>query len=138
MAGQRRRVKLFIDENLAPSLADVCHHVGYEATSSRGRGMLGRTDREVLDFAIADDAIIVTNNANDFRELCRAAGVHPGLIVVESTARPASEQLLAAAIWHIEARARAEGCSPRDFMLNRAVEVELDGSCADYEIPASA
>ena len=138
MAGQHRRVKFFVDENLSPSLADVCHHVGYEATSSRGRGMLGRTDREVLDFAIAEDAVIVTNNANHFRELCRTAGVHPGLIVIESTARPASELLFAAAIRHIEVRARAEGCGPRDFMLNRAVEVELDGSCADYDIPASA
>jgi predicted nuclease of predicted toxin-antitoxin system len=130
-------VKLFVDENLSPALANVCHEAGYEATCSRDRGMLGRADHEVLAFAEAENAVIVTNDATDFRELCAAEEVHPGLIVLANTAREKSEQLLMSALRHIETRAAHEEVSPRDFMLNRAVEVELDGTCTDYEIPPS-
>lgn len=98
-------------------------------------GCSAAADHEVFAFAEAQDAVIVTINATDFRELCAAEEVHPGLIVLANTAREKSEQLLITALGHIEIRAAHERVSPRDFMLNRAVEVELDGTCTDYEIP---
>jgi predicted nuclease of predicted toxin-antitoxin system len=128
-------VKLFVDENLSPELANVCRQAGYDATCSRDRAMLGRPDHEVLALAEAEDFVIVTNDADDFRELCAASELHPGLIVVAETARARSAQLVPRALQHIEARATAQDTSPRDFMFNRAVEVALDGTCSDYEIP---
>ena len=42
---------------------------------------------------------------------------------------------MSAALEHIHSRSRQENLTARDFMLNRAVEVDLDAGCSDYEIP---
>lgn len=32
-------MRFFVDENLSPTLAEICRHAGYDATSVRDRGM---------------------------------------------------------------------------------------------------
>ena len=72
-----------IDENLSPQLA---HHLravhGYEAVHVNEIGLQGAADPNVLARAVADDRIVVTNNAEDFRQLGRRTPDHPGLAVM--------------------------------------------------------
>src|SRR5262249_62306998 len=91
----RAAMKLWIDEDLSPSLADVAHAHGLDATCSRDRGMLGGSDVEVLRRCIDEDRTLVTNNLDDFSRLCRTHPVHPGLIVLPTAAVAEPQQLLA-------------------------------------------
>jgi predicted nuclease of predicted toxin-antitoxin system len=86
-------MKLWIDEDLSPSLVEVGHRHGLDATCNRDRGMLGRSDVEVLARCIKEDRTLVTNNYGDFRRLCEAHSIHPGLIVLPTLARETQQQL---------------------------------------------
>lgn len=128
-------MKLFIDEDLTPALALLSHGRGYDATASRDRGMLGRPDREVAQLCFEEDRVLVTANEGDFRLLSQRSGLHPGLVTVPSVSRQRQLILLDAALDFIERRASEAGVRPAAFMVNRVVEVEQDGACADFELP---
>jgi len=78
-------MKLWIDEDLSPSLVDIAHRHGLDATCNRDRALLGRSDAEVLRHCVEEDRTLVTNNLGDFRRLCERHTVHPGLIVLPRT-----------------------------------------------------
>jgi hypothetical protein len=62
--------------------------------------------------------------------------VHPGLIVLPTNRRQAQQQLLGIAMAHIERQAKLSGAAdPGEFMINRVVEVDEDGVCADFPLP---
>jgi predicted nuclease of predicted toxin-antitoxin system len=129
-------MKLWIDEDLSPSLVDVAHRNGLDATCNRDRGLLGRSDAEVLQHCMDEDRTLVTNNYGDFRRLCETHSVHPGLIVLPTPSRDAQQQLLGIALAHIERRAKLSGgADPGEFMINRVVEVDEEGVCADFQLP---
>lgn len=129
-------MKLWIDEDLSPSLVDVAHRNSLDATCNRDRGLLGRSDAEVLRHCIDEDRTLVTNNYGDFRRLCETHSVHPGLIVLPTPSRDAQQQLLGIALAHIERRAKLSGgADPGEFMINRVVEVDEEGVCADFPLP---
>ena len=75
--------RFLIDENLSPQLA---HHLravhGYEAVHVNEIGLQGASDPDVLARAVAEDRIVVTSNAEDFRQLGRRMPDHPGLAVM--------------------------------------------------------
>ena len=75
--------RFLIDENLSPQLA---HHLravhGYEAVHVNEIGLQGASDPDVLARAVAENRIVVTNNAEDFRQLGRRTPDHPGLAVM--------------------------------------------------------
>ena len=75
--------RFLIDENLSPQLA---HHLravhGYEAVHVNEIALQGATDPDVLARAVAEDRIVVTSNAEDFRQLGRRTPDHPGLAVM--------------------------------------------------------
>ena len=75
--------RFLIDENLSPQLA---HHLravhGYEAVHVNEIGLQGASDPDVLARAVAEDRIVVTSNAEDFRQLGRRTPDHPGLAVM--------------------------------------------------------
>lgn len=129
-------MKLWIDEDLSPSLVDVAHRNGLDATCNRDRGLLGRSDAEVLRHCMDEDRTLVTNNYGDFRRLWETHSVHPGLIVLPTPSRDAQQQLLGIALAHIERRAKLSGgTDPGEFMINRVVEVDEEGVCADFPLP---
>jgi len=128
-------VRLLVDECLSPALVQVAHRAGYEATTVRDLGALGESDRRIVARALESDRAIVTNNAGDFVELCRRAALHPGLIVLPSVPRDAEIGLFARALAHIVAAAAERSLAPRDFILNRVVEVDESGHCEDQELP---
>lgn len=99
-------MKLWIDEDLSPSLVAVCHEAGYEATSVRDRGKLSAKDHALAQILLDEGWVLVTNNAGDFLKLAKAAGLHPGLVFVELGAAQTEREWLAAAIAHIEHRVK--------------------------------
>src|SRR5271154_481224 len=111
-------MKLWIDEDLSPSLVDIAHRRGLDATCSRGRSLLGRSAPEVLRHCIDEDRTLVTNNFGDFRQLCERQAVHPGLIVLPTPSREAQQQLLDIALTHIEQQTTHSGRSTIDQLYD--------------------
>jgi predicted nuclease of predicted toxin-antitoxin system len=129
-------MKLWIDEDLSPSLVDVAHRHGLDATCNRDRSLLGRSDAEVLRHSVDEDRTLVTNNLGDFRRLCDRHTVHPGLIILPTPSREEQRQLLGIALAYIREQATLRAAADQgEFMINRVVEVDDTGSCADYPLP---
>ena len=55
---------------------------GFDAVHVSAVGLRCGSDQEVLAFAMAEDRIVMTSNADDFRKLARHAEAHPGLAVL--------------------------------------------------------
>lgn len=127
-------MKLLLDENVSPALASDLNRRNIDTTSIRDRGMNGASDKRVLEYAFDDDRIVVTGNADDFRGLCSAAEMHPGLIVIEAGDREQQKDMLDAAVAHIERLAGHAGVAPGTHMVNRVVEVTIDLACSEYEL----
>jgi predicted nuclease of predicted toxin-antitoxin system len=128
-------VKLWIDEDLSPTLVAVCHEAGYQATSVRDRGKLSTKDHALAEIVLDEGWVLVTNNAGDFLKLAASAGVHPGLMFIELGSAQQERDWLAAGIAHIESRAVAAKESTEHFMVNHVVEVDANGACTGYEWP---
>jgi predicted nuclease of predicted toxin-antitoxin system len=129
-------MKLWIDEDLSPALVEVAYHRGLDAACNRDRGLLGGSDVEVLHRCIDEDRTLVTNNFGDFRRLCERRPVHPGLLVLPSVTRDVQKRLLGIALNHIERQTTRYGAiNSGEFMINRVVEVDEEGSCADFPMP---
>ena len=121
-------MKLWIDEDLSPSLVHVGHDAGYQSTSVRDRGMLSSKDHALVRIVLDEEWVFVTNNAGDFLKRAEAelafepaqqVGTRPGL----------------AAIGHIEARAADANETAEQFMVNCVIEVDDGGRCNDYPWP---
>ena len=78
----------------------------------------------------AEDRIIVTENAIDFRKLVGREEIHPGLIILPSVRRDDAQRLLDEAIDHLESLG-----TPSDVMVNHVLEVSQDGAFQLFELP---
>jgi predicted nuclease of predicted toxin-antitoxin system len=124
-------MRLFLDECLSPRVAnELMAEDGYYVVHPRNQGGLGEADHTVLARCIADDLIIVTENARDFRALAARADIHPGMIILPCLDRFAAKNLLKAAIAYL----RTLG-DPSDIMVNKVLEVEVDGTFELYNLP---
>jgi predicted nuclease of predicted toxin-antitoxin system len=125
-------LRFFIDECLSPSIAVRLNEKGIDAYHPLQRGRRGAADHVILRRCIEEDRIIVTGNAEDFRGLVGRAGVHPGLVVFPCVDRETSWRLMATVLQHLELQAE-----PRDYMLNRVIEIDGGGRIRTYRLPAS-
>ena len=76
-------MQFFIDECISPQIAARLNESGHHsAVHPRDIGRRGDPDHVVLRNAIAEDRIIVTENARDFRGLVGKEELHPGLIIL--------------------------------------------------------
>jgi predicted nuclease of predicted toxin-antitoxin system len=76
-------VRLFIDECLSPTLARRLSESGaHDAVHPLDVGRRGESDHGIVERCVADDRIIVTGNARDFRRLLGIVELHPGLIIL--------------------------------------------------------
>lgn len=124
-------MRLFLDECLSPRVAnELMVEDGYYVVHPRNQGGLGEADHTVLARCVADDLIIVTENARDFRALAARADIHPGMIILPCLDRIAAKDLLKTAIAHL----RTLG-NPSNIMVNRVLEVEADGAFELYDLP---
>jgi predicted nuclease of predicted toxin-antitoxin system len=117
-------LRLFIDECLSPQLAQHLNATGiHDATHPRDIGRLDEPDYLVLARCIAEDRVIVTENAADFRRLVARQDIHPGLIILPSVGLAQSRQLLTEALIWLAAQG-----NDRDVMINHVLEVaKTDG-----------
>jgi hypothetical protein len=87
-------MRLFIDESLLPKFAIRLNKTGrHDATHPLHVGRRGAPDHAVVQRCIAEDRVIVTQNARDCRKPLGGVEIHPGLIVLpvldrEATWRP--------------------------------------------------
>ena len=126
-------MRLFLDECLSPIIAnDLMKDGDHYAVHPRNMGGLGHSDQRVLRRCIAEDLVIVTVNARDFRALAAREEIHPGLIILPCVDRKTSRALLLDAIAWLEARGR-----PADIMVNRVLEIGEDHAMRIYDLPLS-
>ena len=129
-------MRLWFDEDLSPTLVQVAQELGFEATCNRDRGVLGISDRQLRERAQAEEFVLVTDNASDFRPLLARDAVHPGLIVLPGEYGRASQQRFAhQVIAHVAAEAAAAGEPPADYMVNRVVEIDDHGAISARQLP---
>jgi hypothetical protein len=130
-------MKLWIDEDLSPSLVDIAHRHGLDATCNRDRALLGRSDTEVMRHCIDEDRTLVTNNLGDFAGSASDRPYTPAHRPSNTIAR-GKQQLLGIALAYIEEQVTLSIAADQgEFMINRVIEVSETGSCADYPLPAT-
>ena len=124
-------MKFLVDECLSPSFVDKLGNRGYpDAVHPMHIGLFSARDDTVLAHAIADDRILITANARDFRRLVARAAIHPGVIIVEPRTRDETWQLILLAIAFIEQQP-----VPADYMVNKVVEVSATAGITSFELP---
>jgi predicted nuclease of predicted toxin-antitoxin system len=124
-------VKLFIDECLSPQLATRLNATGeHDAVHPLHVGRRGESDHRVLARCIAEDRVIVTENARDFRRLVDTADLHPGLLILPSIDREGTWRLLQGALVFLEGRG-----NPIDVMVNHVLEVDRAGMMTLSALP---
>jgi predicted nuclease of predicted toxin-antitoxin system len=121
-------LRFLIDECLSTSLLQRAYDAGHGAQHVTHLGKPGASDQELARYAAAQDLIIVTNNARDFRKLMEAAHVHPGLVIIVPNV-PSKDQreLFEKALTSIKEQALTD-------LINQVVEVDFDGVTI-YELP---
>lgn len=121
-------MKLLLDENMSPWVAQELCKAGIDACHVRDRGMLGDTDTQVLDKAFDEDRIVVTCNIDDFVDLAGDRELHAGVILVEQAdlRRQGQLDLVRRAIVAIE---------QQGDLINQVLRVALDGTMAFEDIP---
>ena len=82
-----------------------------------------------------EDRALVTENDGDFRALCSRAGLHPGLVLLPCVALSDQQRLLIQSLDHIASEASAELTEPRDYIVNRVIEVDVKGKITDSPLP---
>src|SRR5947209_7747019 len=92
-------IKLFLDEDVHPDLADAVRGKGFDCQSALEAGRLGRTDEEQLEYAAAEGRCILSFNIADFavlaKDWAKAGRPHAGILVTSQVSRKALGQLLA-------------------------------------------
>lgn len=124
-------MRLFIDECLSPRIAERLNETGqHEAVHPLHVGRRGEQDHTVLAHCIAEDRVIVTQDAEDFRGLVGRVDLHPGLIILPALGRDQTFHLLSRAIDYLSGRGE-----PTNLMVNHVLVVAADGACTLYELP---
>jgi hypothetical protein len=134
--------KFLIDECLSPELAQMAVEAGHkESTCVRDRGLAGTKDWKLIEYVVANDYTLVTNNSLDFRgegpgklggQHAKQA-IHAGLVCLNSVNGLDLE--LQRELFQIA----LDELANRNDLVNQALEVseEEDGSFSveNYDIP---
>jgi predicted nuclease of predicted toxin-antitoxin system len=124
--------RFLIDENLSPMLAShlsMTH--GFDAVHASAVGLRGASDAVVLAYATAEDRIVVTSNADDFRKLARHSEAHPGLaVLLDAVGRQQQIELGTVLANAIDAVITSGGSARGRFF-----EVDTSGQVRGYQLP---
>jgi predicted nuclease of predicted toxin-antitoxin system len=118
-------LKILLDENLSPTLADRLAEKGVLAQHIVYVGRDGEQDPNVWRYAYKHDQVVVTRNAADFIALAAGSELHAGLIVLRGVGLTRDETWarLEPVIDHVLAN--------KIDLVNKLVEVRGPG---DFEI----
>ena len=126
-------MRFFVDECISPSLSRYLNATGaHDAIHPRDRDRLQEPDHVVFARAIAEDRIIVTENAEDFRKLARDVDLHPGLIILPSVSRDRAQALMSLALEHLDA---IGGDRPQDLLVNAVLTMTAAGTIRIEPLP---
>ncbi len=124
-------MKFLLDECLSHVFSRRLADRGYpDAVHPIHFGLRSVDDHIILRRALAQDRIIVSANADDFRPLIAHEAIHPGLIALPNVEREHSWHLLESALSFIELQP-----NPLDYMINRLIEVSATGEIMASELP---
>jgi predicted nuclease of predicted toxin-antitoxin system len=91
-------IRLYLDEDFHPDLADLLRQHGFDCRSAVEEATLGKTDEEQLEHATAQGRCLMSFNIRDFAVLAQtwslAGRPHPGIVVTPQVSRQALGQLL--------------------------------------------
>jgi predicted nuclease of predicted toxin-antitoxin system len=123
-------VRFLIDECLSVALVAVAASAGHEARHVAHIGRAGSKDRDIVRYAAAEDFVVVTNNASDFRRLFAAQTLHAGLVIlIPNVGRAMQCRLFQAALDQLVVFGEP---------VNQVLEVDLAGddvTFALYDLP---
>ncbi len=78
-------IHVYLDEDIDVLVATLLRSRGFEATTARQAGQLGKTDAEQLEYAVSQQRAILTHNRIDFEVLAREyfaqERLHYGIII---------------------------------------------------------
>ena len=84
------QVRYHLDESVDPAVAIGLRRRGVDATTAADQGLLGATDQRQLDFAVADQRMLVTHD-QDFLRITAAGATHHGIAYCPPQARSIGE-----------------------------------------------
>lgn len=126
-------VKFFIDECISPALSRHLNETGHhDSVHPRDRGRLGDPDHAVFSRANAEDRIIVTENAEDFRKLAGSVQMHNGVIILPSTTRAEALRLMDEVIAHLIG---LDAQRPQDLLVNSVLTITVVGEIRIDRLP---
>jgi len=80
------RVRFQLDEHLSTAIADALERAGADILTATDAGLCTRPDVEYIERSIADDRVIVTNDA-DFLRIAHHYPGHSGIIFCTQSTR---------------------------------------------------
>ncbi|MGQ0673736.1 MAG: DUF5615 family PIN-like protein [Hyphomicrobium sp.] len=126
-------MKFLLDECLPHAYAKRLANRGYpDSVHPIHLGLRTAPDPVLVRLALAEDRIIITANADDFRTLLAREVVHAGLILFPNGARDANWRLLDLTISWLEVH-----LNPADYMVNRVIEVSATDGIRPYILPGA-
>lgn len=111
--------RFLVDENLSPLLVEPARARGFEAMHVNHLGLRTEVDWDLLRVVAAQDWVLVTNNAIEFRGRYREIELHPGVVfLLPAVRRDVQLRLFEAALEHVH-----------DYpdLVNTALDITLDG-----------
>ena len=123
-------MRFLIDECLTPLLVADAREAGHEARHVAHIGRAGWHDWNATRYAVAEDFVLVTNNAGDYRRLYAAEPLHPGLVIlIPNVRRPLQRRLFRVALDQLAVTGEP---------VNQVLEVDFAGGevvYAFYDLP---
>jgi predicted nuclease of predicted toxin-antitoxin system len=77
-------VKLLVDANLSPKVAELLSAAGFEATHVRDHDLLTAPDEEISAYAVAHDQVIVSSDSDFASMLALSGRTSPSLVLMRS------------------------------------------------------
>ncbi|MBI4574496.1 MAG: DUF5615 family PIN-like protein [candidate division NC10 bacterium] len=85
-----RQIRLYLDEDVDPQLAEDLRRRGFDVEAPAELGRLGEKDRDQLDYAQRTARAILTHNRDDFLKLAQRFALenlsHPGILYIPQLA----------------------------------------------------
>jgi predicted nuclease of predicted toxin-antitoxin system len=98
MTSSLARIRLYLDEDMHPDLAEAIRQRGFDCQSAVEAGMLGKSDEEQLDYARSQGRCLMSFNVRDFvvlaQQWAHTGRPHAGIVVTKQMSRRAFGQLL--------------------------------------------
>lgn len=111
--------RFLVDENLSPLLVGPARARGFEAMHVNQLGLRTEVDWDLLRVVAAQDWVLVTNNAIEFRGRYREIELHPGVVfLLPAVRRDVQLRLFEAVLKHVQAH---------PDLVNTALDITLDG-----------